>query len=109
MKKRRRERYAVRDDVMRGSALEHPHISFAVVLAYLPVSERSFEEGVPTMYPEGLELVPRRFAIKYRNRWMVEHADIILAYVNRGYGGAAQTLSYAARRGLEIINLAENS
>ena len=58
-----------------------------------------------TLYPDGLELVPKRFAITHRNRWMVEHSEFIIAYVNRSYGGAAQTLSYAERKKLNIVKI----
>ena len=27
------------------------------------------------------KLLPRRFAISHRNRWMVESADVVVAYV----------------------------
>lgn len=93
--------------VMRKMQKAFPGISYAVVLAYMPGKTLTFEADTPTMYPEGLELVPRKFAISHRNRWMAANSDIAVAYVNRGYGGAAQTLVYARRCGLEIINLAD--
>ena len=39
------------------------------VLAYLPVGENgASEELLPTVLPEGIETIPRRFAISFRNR-----------------------------------------
>ena len=39
------------------------------VLAYLPVGENgASDELLPTILPEGIETVPRRFAISFRNR-----------------------------------------
>ena len=55
-----------------------------------------------TTYPP-LETVPRRFAILKRNEWMVEHSDVVVAYVHYTWGGAAKTLEYAQRKGKEII------
>ena len=55
-----------------------------------------------TVYP-GLENVPRRFAISHRNRYMVDMADFVVAYVTHGWGGAAQTLEYANRKKKSII------
>ena len=93
--------------VMRKMQKAFPDIAYAVVLAYMQGKVPTFESDTPTMYPEGLELVPRKFAISHRNRWMTANSDIAVAYVNRGYGGAAQTIVYARRCGLEIINLAD--
>lgn len=56
-----------------------------------------------TLYPS-LEKVPRRFAISKRNEYMVNEADIVVAYVTHDWGGAATTLAYAKRKKKEIIN-----
>ena len=53
-----------------------------------------------------LESVPRKFAILKRNEWMVEEADLVIAYVMYSWGGAAKTLEYANRKKNQIINLA---
>ena len=53
-----------------------------------------------------LESVPRKFAILKRNEWMVEEADLVIAYVMYSWGGAAKTLEYAKRKKKTIINLA---
>ena len=61
----------------------YPHISFAVVLAYLPIQKSEYDlyHGY-SMYPEGIEFGPPRFAIDRRNRWMIEKADYCLCFVN---------------------------
>lgn len=56
------------------------------------------------MYPE-LENTPMRFAIIKRNKWMIEHADLIIAYVEYEYGGAYNALKYAYQKGKAVINL----
>lgn len=53
-----------------------------------------------------LECVPRKFAILKRNEWMVDEADLVIAYVMYSWGGAAKTLEYAKRKKKQIINLA---
>lgn len=58
------------------------------------------------IYPE-IESKPKRFAIVYRNRFMVESADVIICYIKRNRGGAYQAVKYAKRLGRTIINLAE--
>lgn len=55
-----------------------------------------------TLYP-ALENVPRRFAILKRNEYMVDAADIVVAYVKYEWGGAAKALEYARRRKKQIM------
>ena len=55
-----------------------------------------------------LESVPRKFAILKRNEWMVDSADLVIAYLKYSWGGAAKTLEYAKRKKKTIINLATN-
>ena len=55
-----------------------------------------------TIYPP-LENVPKRLAIIKRNEWMVDHSDVIVAYVLHEWGGANIMLQYATRKGKEVI------
>lgn len=57
------------------------------------------------LYPQ-LEGVPYRFAISKRNRYMMDVADVVIAYVSVDFGGAYQSLEYARRHNKHIINLA---
>ena len=82
--------------------VDYSHIDYAVVLAYLPTDNYDS----PTIYPEGLEKVPHRFAICKRNEWMIEQSDIVVTYVTRGFGGAARFKQQAERIGKRVINLA---
>ena len=52
-----------------------------------------------------IESVPRKFAILKRNEWMVEQADLVIAYVKYSWGGAAKALEYAKRKKKRIINI----
>ena len=54
-----------------------------------------------------IESVPRKFAILKRNEWMVEEADLVIAYVKYSWGGAAKALEYAKRKKKRIINIAK--
>ena len=80
-----------------------PSIRYAVALAYLPRSPLAYD----TVYPEGIENVPPRFAVDARNRWMLAQADVVVTYVCRPYGGAATYKRIAERRGLRVIELSE--
>jgi hypothetical protein len=77
------------------------------VLAYLPTSESSVSENLlPTVLPEGIETVPRRFAISFRNRWMIMQSDFVVTQVTNHFAsGAAQFKSLAEKQGKTVINL----
>ena len=83
----------------------HPVVSLTFVSPYLEV-KCSSNEYDNIMYPE-LESIPRKYAILYRNRYMIEKADFVLAYVHRNYGGAYRSFTYAKWLKKKIINLAE--
>ena len=57
------------------------------------------------IYPP-IEKAPLKFAIEYRNKWMIEESDIVIAYVKHSGGGAAKSLKHAVRRKKRIYNLA---
>lgn len=80
----------------------YPHIRCTVVLAYLPEKPMDYRR---TVVAEGVETVPKRLAIVYRNRWMADRAQYVVTAVNRSWGGAAQSKAYCARQGKRIIEL----
>lgn len=80
-------------------------ITYSLVLAYLPTAKNKYDDSSNTIYPEGLETVPKRFAISWRNKWMIQQADIVVTYVTYSFGGAAQFKEMAKRQGKTIINL----
>lgn len=79
------------------------NIEYFVVLAYLPNEEADYD--LHTLYPDGIETVPKRFAITYRNKWMIEKADYVVTYVNHSWGGAAQFKDLAEKKGKIVINI----
>lgn len=86
----------------------YPHICYNVVLAYMPGEKQSYEiyDQTETLLPEGIETAPKRFAISWRNKWMVRESQIVVCYIDHTWGGAAQFVEYAEKQGKEIINLA---
>ena len=96
--------------VLRKKKIEFPSSMYNVVLAYMPTagsSEWSPYEYGETMLPEGIEAVHPRFAISWRNKWMVNESDLVICYINRSWGGAVLYVEMAAKKGKRIINLAE--
>ena len=81
----------------------YPQIRYTIVLAYL--TQNTDEDYSRTVYPEGIESVPKRFAIDFRNKWMLQQADIVVAYIRRSIGGAAKFTEMAKKRGKEIIDI----
>jgi len=49
--------------------------------------------------------VPVKYAIIKRNKYMVDKADLIIAYINYPFGGAYKTFMYALKTNKKIINL----
>ena len=90
-------------------AQKYSHINYTVVLERLPGkrNEDYPEDFSGTMLPEGIETVPPRFAIHWRNKWMLRQADYVVTYIIHSWGGAAQFAAMAARQKKTIINLAE--
>ena len=90
----------------------HPNISLVFVTPYITTQyQESYLKGIEDMYdcivyPE-IEDKPMKFAIVYRNRYMVEKSDFVIAFVSRKYGGAYSTYKYAMRKGKTVLNLAE--
>lgn len=59
-----------------------------------------------TIIPDGIETVPKKFAINYRNSWMIEQSDYVVTYVNSSVGGAAKFKKQAEKKNKIVINLA---
>ena len=57
------------------------------------------------LYPD-LEHIPPKYAIFHRNKWIVAHSDLIIAYVKRSFGGAYTMYRYAKKQNKKIYNLA---
>lgn len=91
--------------VLKELKVKYPHIRYIVVLAYMP--DEHFKEvyGEDTLFPDGLESVPKRFAISKRNDWMIQHSDYAVCYVHKITGGAAKFREKAEKKGLQIIDV----
>ena len=58
-------------------------IRYYVVLAYMPEKRdgSGYEDYSDTILPDGIETVPKRFAITYLNKWMLRRSDYVVTYV----------------------------
>ena len=93
--------------VLQELALKYPHINYAVVLSFLPQSSNSVSliDYTDTMLPEGIESVPPRFAITWRNNWMLKQADYVITYITHTWCGAAKFAEKAEKQRKIVINL----
>ena len=90
----------------------HPNVSLVFVTPYLTIDYQKNHLDYRKarydliLYPE-IEDKPKRYAITYRNKYMVEKADFVVAYVSRDWGGAYTTYKHAKKQGKQIFNLAK--
>lgn len=84
-------------------SLKHSYkIKIYVIFAYLPTSRVIVQDSI---YPEELEIVPPRFAIPWRNKWMVNNSDYVIAFLRHDFGGAAKSVIYAEKKGVKVIRI----
>ena len=89
----------------RSAKEKRPNSEIAFVTPYLKKLIKSKLYDL-IIYPP-LENVPPKYAINKRNEWMIDKADLVIAYVKYTYGGAYKGLLYAQKRKKRIINLAD--
>ena len=95
---------AIVHSVLRELKKEYPQINYAVVLAYMPGKQTEYDDYSNTMLPEGIESVHPRYAISWRNNWMLQQADYVVTYITHSWGGAAQYTEKARNEGKTIFN-----
>lgn len=94
---------------LKNLSIIYKNLSYFVVLAYLPTTNNQYKtlNCIPTLYPEGIENVPKKYAISFCNKWRVKKCDIVISYITHNKGGAVQFTKYAFNQDKIIINLAE--
>ena len=93
--------------VIGQAARKYSQITCHIVLSYIPVDKDSEQYALPTLVPKGIESVPKRFTISFSNNYMVNECDTVVCYITHDWGGAAQFVNKAEKKGKVIINLAE--
>ena len=96
---------AIVRSVLREMKKEYPHINYAVVLAYMPEKRTEYDDYSDTMLPEGIESAHPRYAISWRNNWMLQQSNYVVTYITHSWGGAAQYVNKAKRKNKRVINL----
>lgn len=96
---------------LRKLKVKFPQVRYTIVLAYMPEKTLLLDEEDQklTLLPDGIESRPKRFAISFRNDWMLSQADYVICYITHGWGGAAIFVEKAIRKGKHVINLGSYS
>ena len=95
--------------VLKELVSAYPRINYAVVLERMPSEQDEFDsrDYSDTILPEGIETVHPRFAISWRNKWMLKHSDYVVTYITRSWGGAAKFSELAEKQHKTVINLSQ--
>ena len=82
-------------------------IRYAVVLAYMPGKQTEYDDFSDTMLPEGIEAIHPKYAISWRNDWMLRQSQYVICYcrTDQRWGGAVRYVEKARRQGKTVINL----
>ena len=85
----------------------HPHIVLSLLTPYHP-AKRPIKKPVgfdDIYFPEGMEKVPPKAAIIRANRYVVDHADYLIAYVWHPASNAQDLIDYAAKKNKLVTNI----
>ena len=97
------------DSVLQELKKKYPSLKIYQILYKMPGKKENEPErdGRETMYPDGLETAPPKFAITKRNKWMVQECTHLIACVRFTWGGAYDALELAKQKKKQTVNLAE--
>ena len=91
----------------------HPHIRLELYLP-CPSQTRGWSASDRQLYTQILEQADAYHyastgyypgVLQMRNRALVDHADILICYVDREGSGSSQTMHLAEKKGIEVYNL----
>ena len=83
---------------------DYPKINYDIVLAYLPKKEPA-KDWRNSIYPDGIESVPKKYCISWRNNWLINNSRYVICYVAHITGGAFGFAEKAKKKGRTVINL----
>lgn len=84
--------------VLREAKQHHPEIHLYLLAPYALNQKVEVPKGfVGTLYPDGLEFVPKPLAIVQANRKMIEQSDYLISYCHN-IGNTRNFVEFAQRR-----------
>ena len=89
------------------SKIIYPEIVLTLLLPYHPAEcpvtlPKDFDES---LYPNGMESVPRRLAIVRANRYVVDHVDYLIAYAVHPGSNTWNLVEYARKQDITTTNM----
>jgi uncharacterized phage-like protein YoqJ len=90
--------------VLKRLKVEYPHINYTIVLAYLTKKNQTTDYK-NTLFPDGLENVPPKFAIDRRNKWMIKNSNYLICYIRHSFSNSYKFKEYAEQHGKTVLNL----
>lgn len=89
---------------------KYPEIKAYTILSYIPGAKTPFDRPplLETIYPDGLEKVPMRYAINHRNRWMLERSSFVVAYPSP-FGNSSKLAAKARLSGKTVIDISREA
>ena len=96
---------------------KYPHIKLILVLPYQSQSakwtdeEKEVYENIKSRAEKVVYSSKgyKRGCFHIRNRMLVDESDVCVAYLVKCEGGAAYTVDYSHKKGLEVINIAKGA
>ena len=89
---------------------KYPHIRLLLIMPYLTNELNTYKDYYISSFddiiiPEELMGTYYKSAIGKRNRWMVDHSEIVIDCTYRDYGGAYTAIKYALRKNKKVISI----
>lgn len=85
---------------VKGAKRWYPDVKLTLLLPYYSATQKEFlSDGFDsTLYPSGMEKVPKKAAIVRANRYMVDHTDYLIVYARHSASNTMKLLAYARNR-----------
>ena len=88
--------------------LDENNSELVLVLPYKVANLEYYEDYYDSIIlPASLHGVHPKSAITLKNRWMIDHSDLVVVFVERHKGGAYAAMQYAKKKNKSVINLAQ--
>jgi hypothetical protein len=91
-------------------AKQHHHdVSLTLLMPYYRTDAEPLPDGFDgSLFPDGLETVPKRAAILRANQYMIHHCDYLIAYDAGRIGNTRKLVEYARHRETKGLMHVEN-
>ncbi len=106
-------RYGNFDHLAARAVLEakrnHADVTLTLLMPYYRTDANPLPDGFDgSLFPDGLETVPKRAAILRANQYMIRHCDYLITYNKNRVGNTRKLVAEARKNGLiYIVNIAE--